>query len=286
MGQEQSSNPRQTVGGGAGASSNAVDDGVQRVHGSGAALVPGDKKDVIDQLVDSSNALSLPQPLLPPPAVKDDISSALQGTQMMHELRNALDGLWHSTEESLGVHTNVTPQPEETTLAQSGETPAGQSAGTEGGVSDRAIGTSQDAVASHIDEITKLAAIDPRAEQEQWARLGIDQASIHAMLEECSGGSMLNSILDRQSALMKLISAAKENSIRLNTAMDRNSGEARRTTNALEKLDRINVALADIQENLESAVATANILGASHFAHDEEMCSFKNFLKHNPPSVT
>lgn len=283
MGQEQSSNARQLGAGEAGTHND--DGGVQRVHGSGAALAGGDKKDAVDELMEKSSALSLPQQLLPPPPVKDDMSSALQGAQMMHELRSALGGLLLGIEESRGLRTNTLSDPTQGRQSETEGTLEVQSVEAEAKVADPEMGGDHDKRVSHIDEFAKLAEVDPRAEQERWARLGIDQASVHAIFEECSGGTFMTSILDKQSALNQLITVVKEKSTRLRKAMDRNSEEARRTTNALEKLDRIHVALADIQENLESAVATANILGASHFAHDDEMCSFKNFLRHNPPKL-
>jgi hypothetical protein len=45
----------------------------------------------------------------------------------------------------------------------------------------------------------------------------------------------------------------------------------------------LRMAAADVQDGLEAGVATANILGASHFAADDELRSFKDYLRHHPP---
>lgn len=287
MGQEQSSEIRPLA-------SSSADGGVQRVHGTGRASRSGEAKDKIDQLLETSGSLQLPQNLLPPPPVKDDVPSALQGAQVMHELNRVLGGLILGIEESPTTRadsaTQELAQRPDPTDGRTTTDVAAESSGVVGeghdGEEDGELGDNNlERRRSSIDEFSKVSEKDARAEQDRWARLGIDQAAVNAMLEECTGGVKMSRVLDRQALLMQQILAAKEKSVRLKMAMDKNSEDARRTTRALERLDRIHVALADVQENLESAVATANILGASHFAHDDEMCSFKNFLRHNPPNV-
>lgn len=281
MGQEQSSNSLQPSAGGL--PSQSGDGGVHLVRESGAGLSTRVPKDKVDQLLERSKSQEVPQQLLPPPPVRDDVSSALQGAQMMHELKSVLSVLLRGIEESPTAQTDSLPQARPS--SSSGDQDISARVDGEQAGADQELGAELNSRASSIDEFSSLTDVDTRIEQDCWARLGIDQASVNAMLEQCTGGAFLAAILDRQSGLMEMIVAVKEKSVRLRKAMDRNSEEARRTTRALEKLDRINVALADVQENLESAVATANILGASHFAHDDEMCSFKNFLRHNPPSI-
>lgn len=279
MGQEQSSHIRSVLG-------SKADDGVQRVHGTGREGGPQRTKERADELLETSSSLRLPQKLLPPPPVKDDMPSALQGAQVMHELNRVLGGLLLGVEESpsSNVESAAREQAQTSDSGETGQTPDGAE-GTGGSAKNEEVDEkSLQRRVSSIDEFSKESEEDTRAEQDRWARLGIDQAAVNAMLEECTGGAKMSRVLDRQALLMQQIVAAKEKSVRLKTAMDKNGEDARRTTMALERLDRIHVALADVQENLESAVATANILGASHFAHDDEMCSFKNFLRHNPPN--
>lgn len=285
MGQEQSSEIRPL-------SASSADGGVQRVHATGRAGSSRDSKDKVDQLLETSSSLQLPQKLLPPPPVKDDVPSALQGAQVMHELNRVLGGLILGIEQSPSTRADsTTREPTQRPDHADGRTTTEGEAESSGVVGEGYDGEEDGELGdnnlqrrrSSIDEFSKVSEEDTRAEQDRWARLGIDQAAVNAMLEECTGGLKMSRVLDRQALLMQQILAAKEKSVRLKTAMDKNSEDARRTTKALERLDRIHVALADVQENLESAVATANILGASHFAHDDEMCSFKNFLRHNPP---
>lgn len=260
------------------------------MHGTGQGISSQRTKDNVDVIVEKSKSLSLPQKILPPPPVKDDMPSTLQGAQVMHELNRVLGGLILGVEEGPGSNAETSVgEP----AADSRKNPH-LSEGVERSVDVRTkddtaqeIETEEKSLQSSmssIDEFSSESVEDTRAEQDRWARLGIDQAAVNAMLEECTGGAKMPRVLDRQALLMQQILAAKEKAVRLKIAMDKNGEDARRTTMALERLDRIHIALADVQENLESAVATANILGASHFAHDDEMCSFKNFLRHNPPN--
>lgn len=283
MGQEQSSDAQPAVG---------TEGGVQLVQGTGAALSGPREKDAADKLVETSRSLRLPQQILPPPPVKDDVSSALQGAQVMHDLRSALGGLFLGIEESPGLR-NVG-----LSRSQVGESRQNKSDEVGNAGYEKGEGTSAEAgenvveeidmlqrKTSTIDEFSQVSEEDVRAEQERWARLGLNEESVNAMLEACTGGIKMAAVLDQQEILMSMILALKEKSIRLRLAMDKNGEEAKRTTQVLERLDRLHVTLADVQEGLESAVATANILGASHFSHDDEMCSFKNFLRYNPPNV-
>lgn len=282
MGQEQSSDALPAVG---------TEGGVQLVQGTGAALSGPREKDAVDKLVETSRSLRLPQQILPPPPVKDDVSSALQGAQVMHDLRSVLGGLFLGNEESPGLRQAGLSRGQAGDSRQSRSDEAdnagntkGEGASVEEGGDVGEEGNMLQKKISTIDEFSQISEEDIRAEQERWARLGLNEESVNAVLETCTGGGKMATVLDRQEILMSMILALKEKSIRLRLAMDKNGEEAKRTTQVLERLDRLNVTLADVQEGLESAVATANILGASHFSHDDEMCSFKNFLRYNPPN--
>lgn len=282
MGQEQSSATLPTV---------DTEGGVQLVQGTGAALSGPREKDAVDKLVETSRSLRLPQQILPPPPVRDDVPSALQGAQVMHDLRSALGGLFLGIEESPALRMVGLSSSQAADVRQGKGEGASSTEGRK--YEDMRAGPGENAEdegnklqrkASSIDEFSQISEEDIRAEQERWARLGMDEESVNAMLEACTGGTKMAGVLDKQEILMSMILALKDKSIRLRLAMDKNGEEAKRTTQVLERLDRLNVTLADVQEGLESAVATANILGASHFAHDDEMCSFKNYLRHNPPN--
>lgn len=256
------------------------------MQGSGSAVEkrPANQSQV-DELLVKASQLPLPQQLLPPPPVRDDMASALQGAQVMHDLRTALGGILLTIEE------NAVTKPEE-------EKPNDAGTRSDESSDNQAMTTADDGKqmedivgdlernATSIDDFSVQTQKDAHTEQQRWARLGIDFEALNAVIEQCTGGKQLTHVLDKQTMLLQLIEQVEQKSIRLKLALDKNGEQARRTTRALEKLDRIHVALSDVQDTLESAVATANILGASHFAHDDEMCSFKNFLKHNPPNFS
>ncbi|CDF33772.1 unnamed protein product [Chondrus crispus] len=287
MGQEQS------IGGG-NVPASSKDAGVHRVEGTGQSATSSQPTTKLDQVVAKSSSLNLPQQILPPPRVKDEMPSALQGTLVMHELNRVFHSLL------MGVEETPNSRVQSTTLEgteASGSTDGHGTAGTPGqsdGSNVDGDGRKEEGHAGNnvlpertsIDDLTRELSEDSRAEQNRWARLGIDEATVSAVLEQCTGGPKMASVLNRQALLLQQIMAAKEKSVRLNAAMEKHGVAAKRTTMALERLDRIHIALSDVQDNLESAVATANILGASHFSHDDEMCSFKNFLRHNPPKYS
>lgn len=273
--------------------------GIHRVHGSGSQ-VNRTEKDEIDEQLEKSKALPLPHQILPPPAVKDDVQSMLQGAQVVQELRTKLNGLLLGIEESPTLRAAGITGSRSGTKSTQGEKEQGENPGEKDSAAELKDGEEEKKPGaeeskgetikpqlrrrlSSIEEFSKVSEEDTRSEQEKWARLGIDETAVTAMLNECTGGARLGKVLDKQELILSMILAVKEKAEKMRLAMDRNSEEARRTTQVLERLDRINVTIADVQDSLESAVATANILGASHFAHDDEMCSFKNFLKHNPP---
>ena len=280
MGQEQSNFVREHL------PSVASSTGVTYVRGSGSSVRSkrNESRTEVKELARRASQFALPHQLLPPPPVRDDMTSALQGAQMIHDLRTALGGFFSGLDESIGARSvdNASKDDPEST-DRSNDSDAIASLKDEKKV-DEIVGTLERR-ASSIDEFSFEQHRDTRAEQERWARLGIDFEALDAVIEQCTGGKPMSNVLDKQTELLVLIELVKEKSVQLRETLEKNREEARRTTRALDRLDRIHVALSDVQDTLESAVATANILGASHFAHDEEMCSFKSFLKHNPPRV-
>lgn len=236
-----------------------------------------------EKLLDQSRSLPIPQPLLRPPP-REDVSSALQGAQMMYELRSRIGELISTAEEKGFLPSSGEKEPSssagsaELTASPRTEEPTQENSDKV----DKIIGR-EGQKQSSVDEFVLHSEADIRAEQDKWARLGLDYEAVKSMVDACTSGKEVKELLHNQKELMALIVTVYEKSVRLKEAMDANNRQARKTTNAIESLDKINVALSEVQENLESAVATANILGASHFAHDDEMCSFKNYLKHHPP---
>lgn len=249
MGQEQSS------GGTSSTTAGAQDDGVRLVEGSGSALQQQTEKTEADMLLQQSSALAIPQPLLPPPPVEDNISSALQGAQMMHEIRTLLGGLLVSEQDapslvSSSLHSNA---------STNSNAPAGKSANSE-----------PDTTAT-------------QSEQDTWARFGIDAETLDKVIADCTGGERMRQFVGRQNEILQKMKQIAELAARLKAAVDLKTEQARRTSRAIEKLDRVSMSITEMQETLEEVVATANILGAAHFADDPEMSSFKTFLQRNPP---
>ncbi|PXF46316.1 hypothetical protein BWQ96_03972 [Gracilariopsis chorda] len=273
MGQEQSSEQ-------AGGLAIPEGEGVHFVVGTGSAE---SGRGEAEKLLDQSRSLPVPQPLLRPPP-REDVSSALQGAQMMYELRSRIGELISTAEEKGLLPSSGEKQPSSShgsaELTASFNT--GDPAGEDDDRVDKIIGK-EGQKQSSVDEFVLHSEADIRAEQEKWARLGLDYEAVKSMVDACTSGKEVKELLHNQKELMALIVTVYEKSVRLKEAMDANNYQARKTTKAIEGLDKINVSLSEVQESLESAVATANILGASHFAHDDEMCSFKNFLKYHPP---
>jgi DNA-directed RNA polymerase specialized sigma subunit len=102
-------------------------------------------------------------------------------------------------------------------------------------------------------------------------------------MDDASGGEPLRRVLAEQDLLIQMVQSAKQSAERVRAAMDATEKEARRTKMALERLERLRMATAEVQDLLESAAATANIIGASRFSDDDEMRSFRDYLRHNPP---
>ncbi|CAN8064566.1 unnamed protein product [Agarophyton chilense] len=273
MGQEQSS---ETPGG-----ASSIPEG-ERIHFVAGTGNRDNERGEAEKLLERSRSLPIPQPLLPP-APPEGVSSALHGAQMMHELRSRIGDLISSAEEKgflpSSSDNKLHPSRQSTELSAC----SNDSADMGRDEIEQIIGKA-DEKCSSVDEFKPTTEADVRAEQERWARLGLDYEAVKTMMEACTGGKQIKQTIDRQKKIMSLIVTAHDKSIRLKQAMNANNHQARRTTRAIESLDKLNVTLSEVQDSLESAVATANILGASHFAHDEEMCSFKTFLKHNPPA--
>jgi hypothetical protein len=119
--------------------------------------------------------------------------------------------------------------------------------------------------------------------QDLWSSLTLDASATSDFMDDASGGEPLRRVLAEQDLLIQMVQSAKQSAERVRAAMDATEKEARRTKMALERLERLRMATAEVQDLLESAAATANIIGASRFSDDDEMRSFRDYLRHNPP---
>lgn len=231
------------------------------------------------QLLEKSKQLPLPQPLLPAQP-EDSLTAALHGAQMIQEIRTLFGNLLATAEQAkpsfLGIidssgdreQKNQPPQPQ--TAQASSSTQTLPSGGDDDRVSDTQ--TTQPATA---------IATAPTARDSMF----LHAEAIEKVITECTGGKRMNKVVDAQKRLITHIRQISELATRLETAVALNVESAKNTTRAMEKLDRLSMSVADVHDSLENIVATANILGASHFADNEEMRSFKDFLKHNPPKT-
>lgn len=266
MGQEQSANtPPEAADG-----FSRGPRGIQLVEGSGSALQKEARNNEAATLLRESASLPLPQPLLPRSEIQDSVASALQATKMMHELRTLLGGL---------LDEIPLPFPNDD---------ANDSAAKLKGKSDTE--SSGDAT-DPLEPLSSLAGVNRevesrnQVEREAWSQIGIDPHALDKMITDCTGGTRMSKLVDRQTVLLQKINQIGRLASRLKSAVDIIADQARKTTKAMEILDRLSMSITDLHDSLEQAVATANILGAAHFAEDEEMSSFKSFLKHNPPQV-
>lgn len=261
MGQEQSTSRASPSG--QPRARSGVADGVTLVEGSGSGLRSQTTTSEANKLLQQSSSLALPQPLLPPPPVEDNISSALQGAQMMHELRTLLDGLLLSESEQASTsetlkNTNSSEEPQSQSQAQIQQSTARDSQAK--AAKGRAASSEQDA----------------------WSQFGIDAHVVEQVIADCTGGERMCDLVTRQKHLLEKVRQMAGLAMRLKAAVDMKNDQARKTSKAIEKLDRLSMSISDVQDTLEQVVATANILGAAHFGDDEEMRSFKTFLKHHP----
>jgi hypothetical protein len=289
MGQEQS----------LGASSAAVDPTEHegfRVVQSAAASGVGDLAD--EPLVRAVNALPLPYPVLPPSPVRDDVTSALSGAQMMHGLRAAFGSMGSMGSLLPGAAAAVAARPAAGATACGSEASVGADAAAQDGGDTDSGGSSVEgdadasagAAAAEAQAAGRSAAGDvaggvarARAAQERRARTVMDVDAVGSVVTGAGGGAALAAVLDEQARLAAAVIAARASAERVAAAMDATEKEAVRTRRALQRLERLRMAAADVQDGLEAGVATANILGASHFAADDELRSFKDYLRHHPP---
>lgn len=301
MGQEQS-----LLGSGTGESGlqSAQHDGF-RIVSSAANTGGGDVAS--DPAVRAVNALPLPYPVLPPPPVRDDVTSALSGAQMIHELRSAFGSMLPpsvvGTMESQG---NAAEAANEATAAGATDLADDTLPSSRASVSDA---TSNTGALPGSDDQTDVRAsggastleTHPVADaaahgasggsdeaaalrtQQRWARAMLDLSAVAKAVDEAGGGDALVEVLATQEYLLQRMRDARATAERVQMAMAATEKEASRTRKALESLERLRMAAADVQDGLEAGVATANILGASHFADDDEMRSFKDYLLAHPP---
>lgn len=248
-----------------------TDSGVEIVEVTGGAYRHEDGDiSAAKGLLGQSAELPLPQLLIPPNS-EENLSAALHGTQMMHEIRSLLSNLLINTDsfpsstslsatqdsDSLGINRNRSVQPSQSRLPQ--EPANSRSLVSSGQVVERSpLSETRSPTTMRADVIDKV-------------------------INECTGGAHMKKIVDTQKRLLSQIRHVADLVSRLESSVATNIDSAKKASKATDKLDRLSMSISDVLDSLENVVATANILGASHFSHDEEMCSFKNFLKCNPP---
>lgn len=272
-GKSTPNNPRRVIG------SSTNDPGVRVVQRIEETCRPEDSESAeAKQLLEKSKRLPLPQPLLPAQP-EDSLTAALHGAQMIQEIRTLFGNLLATAEQAkpsfLGIIDSSDdheqkiqpPRPQSAQASSSTQTLPG------GGDDDRESNTQ---TAQSPTTATSTTARDP---------ISLHADAIEKVIAECTGGKRMNKVVDAQKHLIAHIHQVAELATRLETAVALNVESAKNTTRAMEKLDRLSMSVADVHDSLENIVATANILGASHFADNEEMRSFKDFLKHNPPKT-
>lgn len=264
MGQEQSTNaPIDATG-----TRDRANRGIQVVEGSGTAVSDETQGNEVGQLLEQSSTTPVPQPLLPPSTIEDTVTSALQGAKMMHELKSLLGGFLLSPDEGPPI---IPGGPASEGRNRTTDEPEHEKREERNG--------SQSVISS--------TAMDKRREEEQdaWAQVGVDALALDKIISGCTGGERMSNLVARQAGILEKIKLIGTMTARLKSAIDKNAEQARKTTKAMEVLDRLSMSVSDLHESLEQAVATANILGVAHFAEVNDMCSFKAFLKQNPPAV-
>lgn len=245
-----------------------------RVVQVGDGQTPAVPAQLADELlVRSVNALPLPHPILPSPPVKDDVKSALSGAQVIYELRTALESLRPDPGKRVNPHRSQQPSNNADSLVVPPDQNTSEQTGAEGAeqreVDIRSTGRSEN---------------ESKRSQEVWAHVALDQDVVRDAIDGMGGGRALRAAVREQERLTALVLEVRAAADRVQRSMEVTEKEARRTRKALEAVERLRMVASDVQDGLEYAVATANILGAAHFAHDEEMRSFKDYLRHHPPN--
>lgn len=208
-----------------------------------------------EPLIRAVNALPVPLPVLPPSPVRDDAPSALAGANMLHGLRAAL-GTMHIGALLPGVSATA--------------------------VAAASASASESEPADPEAEAEAEAPPPPPSTQEGWSRAAMDLGAVAHATAAAAGGGAMEDVLARQEELAHAVARAQEAAERLRLCMEATEKETVRTRGVLQRIERLRMAAADVQDGLEAGVATANILGASHFATDPELRSFKDYLRCHP----
>lgn len=272
-------------------------DGIHLVQGSGTALHRNETSIEADEILARSNKLPIPQPLLPRPDVDDTITSGLQGTKMIQELKTLFDGFAVTVDETSTSLSNQlvrisssTPLPLIDQLASSFTTSASTTASASASESTANATDNSNCKDTYLDQEAKAEAEESERKKKEkdtqvLKLIGIDPMIIQNVLNGCTGGERMSKLIEQQKIIVRRISEMSTLATRLKSAAQLNTEQARQTTRAIEILDRLSLSISDLSDSLEQVVATSNILGAAHFAEDDEMCSFKNYLKHKPPQL-
>lgn len=299
MGQEQSADtPASAPHIPAGPSS---DRGVTLVRGTGTGIQTNTVSSEADQLLAKSASLPLPQPLLPPPAVEDNITSALQGAKMMQELRTLFDGMMLNVDETssslqdvigLSSSSPSSSHPDrQIEIARSGlqdgsvdKTKENENQSSSNGVLLEHDGKPM--TSPSADEKSNSDKDQNQFEHEAWDRIGINASTLDKVVSDCTGGERMTSLVRKQTQLLQKIREIEQLASQLKSVVEKSKEQARQTTKAIDILDRLSLTISDLSDSLDNVTATANILGAAHFADNDEMCSFKQYLNHNPPKYS
>lgn len=293
MGQEQSTPERHDV------STLQAHDGFRVVQPSSVAGHQGGDDLAGEAIMKESQQIFAPSPVLPPSPVPDNKASALTGGLVMFELRNMFGGLLGELNPSANTSEDF-----EEGAPEGGENEVEPSSRVDGaGVNAErgSAGVDDSTIASGgADQSSSTAPKRPPSrqgtrgaepaeplsvsdEQALWAGKRLSSKAIKRALNGCAGGEPLRLAVKEQERLCAQVEVARTGALRVRHAMEATEKEAVRTRKALESLERLRMMLADVQDSLEAELATANILGAAHFPHDDEMRSFKAYLHKHPP---
>lgn len=75
---------------------------------------------------------------------------------------------------------------------------------------------------------------------------------------------------------------AQEAAERVRVCRETTEKERARSRAVRQKIERLSMAAADVQDWHEAGVATANVLGASHFASDPKLRAFMDYFRAHP----
>lgn len=111
---------------------------------------------------------------------------------------------------------------------------------------------------------------------------GKNEAGFDRIIAGCTGAETVDKVLRQQEKLVERIVRISSLAKTAKYAVAQQAEQAAKVESVVESLDRFALTLADIHDHLETVIESADKVGAEYFEEDDEMSSFRSYLRHNP----